>query len=413
MMTIALRLWCVTLALCVIPMVVIPMVVRADVVMDWNEKALASTTVAKQPTTVATRTMAIVHTAMFDAMNTIEARYSPYQVKVSAPAGSAVDAAGVAAAYTALRTLFPDQTTALDTAYQASLAHIAEGPGKASGVAVGEQVATAILAHRAADGIDAPNIYRPSTAPGVYIPTTLPVASSWGQVTPWVLERGAQFRPEGPPPLTSQEWARDYNETKDLGGKKSTRRTAEQTDIGRFWTVTGPPSWNPVVRQLAAAPGRTAIQNARLFALVAMATADAYIAVFDAKYTFNFWRPVTAIRNGDLDGNDATSREPGWEPLVDTPLHPEYPCAHCITSGAVAAVLEAEFGAGSLPAFTLTSPTTPGVIRTWTRIQEYIHEVAMARIYGGMHYRTSNMVGQAMGRKIGDVAVKNYLKPLR
>lgn len=408
MTAIALRLWCVTLAL-----FVVPVVARADVVMDWNETALASTTAAKQPTTVATRTMAIVHTAMFDAMNAIEARYSPYKVKIAAPAGSAVEAAGIAAAYTALHKLFPDQAAALDVAYQASLAHIAEGPGKASGVAVGAQVAAAMLAHRAADGMDALNIYRPNTAPGVYIPTTLPRASSWGHVIPWVLEHGAQFRPEGPPPLTSQEWARDYTETKDLGGKQSTRRTAEQTDIGRFWIVTGPPSWNPVVRQLAAAPGRTVMQNARLFALVAMATADAYIAVFDAKYTFNFWRPVTAIRNGDLDGNDATSRDSGWEPLVDTPLHPEYPCAHCITSGAVAAVLEAEFGTGPIPAFTLTSPTAPGVVRTWNRPQEYIDEVAMARIYGGIHYRTSNMVGQAMGRKIGDVAVKNYLKPLR
>lgn len=404
----ALCLWCVTLALCVVPVVV-----RADVVLDWNATALASTAVAKQPTTVATRTMAIVHTAMFDAMNAIEARYSPYKVQRSAPAGSVAEAAGVAAAHTALRSLFPEQAAALETAYQASLAPIAEGPSKAAGVVVGAEAAVALLAHRAADGIETPNTYRPQTAPGVYVPTTFPAAASWGQVRPWVLERGAQFRPDGPPPLTSPAWAHDYNETKDLGSKQSTQRTAEQTDIGRFWAVTGPPSWNPVVRQLAAAPGRTALQNARLFALVAMATADAYIAVFDAKYTFHFWRPVTAIRNGDLDGNDATDREPGWEPLVDTPLHPEYPCAHCTTSGAVAAVLETEFGAGPLPAFTLTSPTAPGVVRTWTRIQEYIDEVAMARIYGGMHYRTSNMVGQAMGRKIGDVAVNHYLKPRR
>jgi hypothetical protein len=228
------------------------------------------------------------------------------------------------------------------------------------------------------------------------------------------MERGSQFRPGPPTPLASAEWASDYNEIKELGGKKSSKRSSEQTDIARFWTITGPQSWGPIVRQLAAAPGRTLSQNARLFALVEMATADSYIAVFDAKYTFNFWRPVTAIRNGDIDGNDATARDAGWEPLVDTPLHPEYPCAHCINSGAARAVLEAEFGTGQVSStLTMTSPTAPGVVRKWSSIGDYAEEISVARIYGGLHYRNSTVVGKAMGKKIGDLAVQNYLKPVR
>jgi len=212
--------------------------------------------------------------------------------------------------------------------------------------------------------------------------------------------------------LTSAEWAQDSYEIKDLGGKKSTLRTPEQTEIARFWTIVGPASWDPIVQQLASAPGRKLIENARLYALVEMATADAYIAVFDAKYTFNLWRPITAIRNGDMDGNDDTARDASWEPLIDTPPHPEYPCAHCITSSAAGAVLEAEFGTGSI-ALTMTSAAVADVVHKWASIKEYADEVSAARICGGIHYRTSTSVGRAMGKKIGERAVQNYLKPVR
>jgi hypothetical protein len=393
----------------------LPAVSSADVVTEWNQKTEASIAEAKQLPFVGTRTMAIVHAAMFDAINSIEGRYTPYKFKVSAPAGSSPEAAGAAAAHATLVKLFPEQKAALDAAYAEALARIAEGPGKTAGISVGEDVAGKVLAWRASDGADQPNTYRPATSPGVYIVTTLPVGSNWGAVTPWLMERGSQFRPGPPTALASAQWAADYNEIKDLGGKKSSKRTGEQTDIARFWTITGPQSWGPIVRQLAAVPGRTLSQNARMFALVEMATADSYIAVFDAKYTFNFWRPITAIRNGDLDGNDATARDAGWEPLVDTPLHPEYPCAHCINSGAARAVLESEFGTGALPLtgpLTMTSPMAPGVVRKWTTIGEYAEEVSAARIYGGLHYRNSTVVGKAMGKKIGELAVQNYLKPV-
>jgi len=383
----------------------------ADAVVEWNQKAAAAASEAKQYPFQAARTMAIVHTAMFDAVNSIDRRYAPYKFQEAAPAGSSAEAAGVAAAHAALVKLYPEQKAGLDAAYQESLARIADGPGKSSGIAVGEAVAAKILSLRASDGSDAPNTYRPLTTPGAYVPTSLPIGSQWGNVSPWVMERTSQFRPGAPPALSSDAWAHDYNESKEIGGKKSTTRTPEQTEIARFWIITGPDSWDPIARQLAAAPGRSLIQNARLFALLETATADAYIAVFEAKYHFHFWRPVTAIRNGDLDGNDATERDAAWEPVIDTPMHPEYPCAHCITSAAAGAVLESEFGTGP-QALSMTSRTAPGVERKWSSIKDWAEEVSAARIYGGIHYRNSTVVGAAMGKKIGELAAQNYLKPV-
>jgi hypothetical protein len=205
-------------------------------------------------------------------------------------------------------------------------------------------------------------------------------------------------------------WARDYNEIKELGGKSSARRTPEQTAIARFWEATLPPIYMGLVRSVAGAPGRDITQNARLFAAANQAADDALIAVFDAKYHYRFWRPVTAIRNGDIDGNDATERDPSWTPFIDTPMHPEYPCAHCIVGAAVGTVLQAEIGAGPMPALTTTSPTADGAARSWTTIDAFMQEVASARIYDGVHYRTSTEVGTAMGKQIGALAVAKHLQ---
>ena len=218
------------------------------------------------------------------------------------------------------------------------------------------------------------------------------------------MRRGSQLRPAPPPTLQSETWTRDVNEIREMGSRNSKKRTAEQTDIGRFWFLTGARTYNPIVQQVAVAKRFDIVDNARLYALVALAGMDAYIAVFDAKYHYNFWRPITAIRNADQTSNSATPRDPSWLPLGDTPMHPEYPCAHCITSGAVSAVLQGVIGeiAGEI---TLTSPTAPGVTRRWTRLQDYRDEVAVARIYGGFHYRFSNLVGTDMGVRIGQMAV--------
>ena len=400
-------------AISTVTLLLVPVIARADVVTQWNEKAIASATAGGQNPLVVSRTVAIVHTAMFDAVNSIENRYIPYAVRVSARPGSSAAAAAATAAYATLAALLPSQEPELDAEYSASLARIADGPGREAGVAVGKQVAAEVLARRAGDRANMSKPYRPFTSPGVYVPTTLPLASHWGDVAPWAMERGSQFRPGPPPPLTSEQWAKDYNEVKLLGGKTNSGRSPEQTDSGRFWVVVGPASWFPIVRQIADVSGRSLVDNARLHALVAIATADAYIAVFDAKYAYNFWRPTTAIRNGDIDGNEATSLDAGWEPLIDTPPHPEYPCAHCITSAAVATILNAEFGAEAISKVTMTSPTAPGVVRKWTSTKEYVDEVSAARIYGGVHYRTSATVAQDMGRKIAELTLRERMRSLR
>jgi hypothetical protein len=208
-------------------------------------------------------------------------------------------------------------------------------------------------------------------------------------------------------------WARDYDEIKALGGKRSTRRTPEQTEIARFWEAMLPPIYHGIVRSVATMPEREVTQNARLFMAVTQATDDALIAVLDAKYHYNFWRPVTAIRNGDIDGNDATERDPSWAPSIDTPMHPEYPCAHCIVAATVGTVLQAEVGAGPVPPLTTTSVTANGAARSWATTEDFIQEVANARIYDGVHYRTSTEVGTAMGKQIGALIVAKYLRPLK
>jgi PAP2 superfamily len=386
---------------------------NADVITDWNDKVVTAGVKASQAPFVHTRSAAIVHVAMFDAVNSIDRRYTPYRVQLSAAPGTSREAAAAAAAHFAMVRLYPNQAKDFDTFYDASLAVVPDGDPKSNGIQVGEQVAAELLALRAKDGADALNTYRPYAAAGIYVPTAFPVGSSWGQVTPFALKESSQFRPAAPVSLQSAQWAKDCDEVKKMGAKTGSGRTAEQTDIARLWELTGPGLHNPVARQLAAATKKLdVLDNARLFALYNIAMADSYIAVFDAKYTYNFWRPVTAIRNGDIDGNDATERDPVWEPFIATPMHPEYPCAHCINSAAGASVLEAFFG-DAVPTFTLTSPTAPGVTRRFSRLSDYVSESIDARVYDGVHYRTSGEVGAAMGRKIGEYTMQNYLKPVR
>ena len=382
----------------------------ADVVTDWNDKAVAAAYTARNTPDQQSRSIAIVHLAMFEAINSISPRFTPYRSQLRAEAGASPIAAGAAAAHLALIKLFPDQAKDFDAALQASLAGVPEGPGKAAGIRLGEQSATAMLADRAKDGADAPITYRPFTAPGKYVPTVFPASSTWNALKPFAIKSGDQFRPPPPPALTSAQWAKDYNEVKTLGGKAAGSRTPEQNDIARFWQLTGAATHNPVTRQMSAAKNLDLLDNARLFALSAMASADAAIAIFDAKYAYNFWRPVTAIRNGDIDGNDATALDAGWEPMIATPMHPEYPCAHCAFQGTAAGVLQTLYGDSALK-FTLTSTTAPDVKRSFERLSDYVAEVINGRIYEGVHYRSAGDAGAAMGRRIGEHVVQNFLKP--
>jgi PAP2 superfamily len=382
---------------------------RADVVTDANAKA-ADIASRNPATPIAVRTMAIVQVSVFEAVNATTGRYPTLREKIAAPAGASVDAAVAAATRMALLKLMPAQQAAIEVDYQAALKALPEGQAKADGIAVGEQAATAVLASSGDDGAVAPNTYRPHATAAAYVPTVFPAVPHWGKRRPWIMTSGSQFRPGPPPLLTSETWSRDFNEVKALGAKNSTQRTPEQTAIAQFWEATAPAVYWPVARSVATASGRDVSANARLLAAAGMAMDDALIAVFDAKYAYNFWRPVTAIRNADLDGNDTTTLDPGWTPFIDTPMHPEYPCAHCIVSASLGAVLEAEVGAGPTPKLSSASSTAGGAVRSWDAVGDFVAEVAVGRIYDGVHYRNSAEVGTAMGKKVGELVAQKLLK---
>jgi hypothetical protein len=382
---------------------------RADVIIDWNAKADAIAAEKQVLPAPHSRVISMMHVAMFEAVNAIDRRYTSYQLNLVAARSTSREAAAATAAHDVLLSLYPDLKSDLDAALATSLAAVADAESKSAGVELGRQAAQGIIALRANDGSAAPESYRPNTSPGVYVPTTVPLFSTVGATTPWILETGSQFRPGPPPALDSETWTRDVNEIRELGARNSAIRTPEQTTIGRFWFFVGARTYNPIVRQAAMAKGMDLVDCARLFALTSMAGNDALVAVFDAKYTYNLWRPITAIRNADITQNPATPRDASWLPLGETPTHPEYPCAHCITSAAIASVLQAVVG-DEFGEFSLTSPTAPGVTRKWSQLQDYSTEVSNARIYAGFHYRFSTEVGSAMGKKIGELAVATQLR---
>jgi hypothetical protein len=392
---------------------------RADAVLDWNVTALKTTAAAAFNPPVESRNLAIVHAAMFDAVNSIIGEYHPYAVEFSAPQGASPDAAAAAAAHFVLVKLYAGQQSMLDSAYGASLAQIPDGSGTADGVIVGETVAAQILALRANDGAEAAIIapYTPGSQPGDWIPTPPAFKSAldpgWGTVQPFFLQEDSQFRPRPPPALTSRQYTRDFNEIKVIGSLMSSTRTQDQTDLARFWISTAPQNWNPATRQVAIAQGLTLSQNARAFALLNLAGADAFIASWDAKFTYNQWRPVTAIRAGDSDGNPDTIADPGWTPLLVTPPFPDYIAGHTTYAGAAKVVLEHVFGRNPGVAMKLTSPTAPGVVETYSTFEDIADGVVDARVWGGIHWRTSSVRGERVGEEIGTFAVRHYLRPTR
>jgi hypothetical protein len=383
----------------------------ANVITDWDEKAVAFLQTRMVPP-VAYRAMAIVHIAMFDAVNSIEPRYRPYYAQLPVTGETSKDAAAAAAAGAVLIKVVPDVASDIQGALKSYLSAIPESDAKSNGIKLGEAVAAKILEARANDGSSAADAYRPVTTPGVYIPTALTVAPQWPDLTPFAMTSPSQFRPKPPIALESDQWAKDYNEIKELGAKTSSKRSARQTEDARFWLLTGPLSTHPLHRQVAMGKEMSVIDSARFMAVITAAEADAMIAVMDAKYKYAFWRPITAIRNGDIDGNAATEREATWQPIDNTPMHPEYPCAHCIVSSAVASAIEAMLGTADIPEVTMTSPTVPGVTHRWTNLHAYKDEVSAARIAAGFHYRFSTVVGEEMGRQIGTHAAKTIMQPL-
>ena len=388
----------------------------ANVITDWDEKAIAvvfptGPVAVSQQVYTAQRMMGMVHVAMFDAVNSIERRYRPYLVQLPADPATSKEAAAAAAAATVLATIDEKTAGEMKVALAAYLASVPDGAAKADGIKLGEAVAAKVLEARANDGHDAADDYRPRTTPGVYVPTPITAASKWGNVKPFAMATPSQFRPGPPISLESTEWATDYNEIKDYGGKTSAKRSPQQTETARFWLMVGPPAYHPFVRQLVTAKQMSVGDSARLMALAAVGLNEALIAVFDAKYHYNFWRPITSIRNGDIDSNPATDREATWQPIDNTPMHPEYPCAHCILSGSVSGVIKAALGTEDIPEIAITSQAAPGVTHRFTDLTAFTDEVANGRIWAGFHYRFSTRVGTDMGHQIGEYVVKNVMQP--
>ncbi len=397
--------------------------VRADMVTDWTINLEKAVKVAAQLPPIESRNAAIVQVAVFDAVNGIERKYQPYLVTERAPGGARAEAAVAQAAYTALKALYPAQAATFDAELADSIAAIPGHQGNsqsiARGLAWGEYVAKQILALRSLDGFSA-NLpgYFGGTAPGVWrsLPTataadgTLPaVLPQLRYVTPFALASPDQFRPGPPPDLTSTQYAQDVNTVKDLGSTTSTMRTAEQKNLALLWQAVSLVDLFRGVRGILPADA-SLDDNARVFALLGISSIDALIAVFDAKYTYNLWRPYHAIRLAGTDGNPLTDADPNWTALVFAPRHQEYPSAHSIATGAFMRILSRMFGDETQ--FVLSSPGFPSFTWTFDRFSDAAAQVKQARVWAGIHYPNSTEVGGAMGILVGDYVLDHVLLPL-
>lgn len=373
----------------------------ADVITDWNTTAYQVMQVASVTGAPSARTLAIMHVSMADAVNTVQNRYTRYAYKGKVLSGASPEAAAISAARSALLALYPAQQKMIEDAYAVSMRAIADTPAKQAGVALGAEAAAAVVAERADDNTSIPDTYRPLTTPGVWIPTTPPLSAQYARAKPWGFDAADRFRPGPPPALTSAEYARDYNETKSLGGARSTQRTPEQSETVKYWSQPNLGlAWHQSARQLAAARRLDLVDCARLFALLSMGQANTFIVDWDAKFHYNFWRPVTAIRNGDIDGNDATERDPGWTPANATPMHPEYPSQAAIVAGVASAVLAAVLRDPAPGPVTVTDSSNAKLTRTFASTAALAEEQRMVRIWGGIHFRSSLDASERMGRAL-------------
>jgi len=386
---------------------------RADVVTDWNvlTNTLVANDVGNNPKL---RTLAMVHVAMSDAINTVQNRYSRVVAMLPAAPNASAEAAAATAARQILTQIYPEQKAKTEETYAASLKAIADGTAKTEGIKLGMEVAAAVQRDRANDGTNVPDTYRPHTAPGAYVPTTPPLWEQYARAKPWVLKSADQFRPGPPPALSSAEWAREYNEVKSLGGTKSTARTAEQSEAVKFWgNVNFGPAWQAAARELATKNEMSLADCARLFALLNMSLANAYVLNWESKYYYNFWRPVTAIRNGDQDGNDATERDAAWTSFNLTPMHPEYPSQATYNAVTAVAVLESVFGPLKAIPFTATDVRDAKRTRQFASLTEMAEEQKNVRVWGGVHYWFAIRASEGVAPKAAAYLIENTLKPVR
>lgn len=394
-------------------------VAAADELTDWNHVMLLATlTAPATPAPVTPRVTAIVQAAVFDAVNGIDRRYTPIYVPAAAAPGTSKRAAVVQAAYATLTNLYPAQKATFDQQRSASLAAITDTTDAVQqGLSWGQYVADQIWTWRSQDGFaNAPPPYLGGTQPGQWRPTPPAMAPGlvpqMATITPWVLRSPSQFRPGGPVAMTSDQYTADYNEVSRMGSSTNSGRTADQTLFANFWQVGNPPDyWDPVVISLGSQHHFSMSETARLLALVNLAMADAQIGCWDAKYTYSWWRPITAIQLGDTDGNDATAPDSAWTPLIVTPPFPEYPSAHSCVSGAAGRILSETFGEET--SFNVVSNALPGVTRGFHSFSAALEEVKNARVFGGIHFRTACVDGTALGIAVGDYVMAHALAPLQ
>ena len=383
---------------------------RADVVTDWNIVALNAT--AQPPNSILqSRSLAIVHGAMYDAVCAVQRSGPAYAVQLEAPSDASLDAAVAAAAHAALERLAPAAKSSLDAALSDTLAKIADGPAKQEGIALGARIGARSVALRSEDGADAKVSFTPKLGIAQWAPTPPqalpPILRQWGAVVPFVFGEAIEWR--GPSPPGSAAFARDFEEVKRLGARTSATRSADQTAAAVFWTVQTAVPWHAAARAVSAAKSLSVSDNAKLFAMLAMASADSQIVAFAEKYRQPHWRPVTAIRAGvAASGNaPALERDIAWEPLLGTPPHPEYPSAHAMFSGASEAVLRHWLGGDSVEV-SATYPPLFGVTRSWRRLSQISEEVENARVWGGIHFRSADRDGTEVGRRIGAAVVRDF-----
>jgi hypothetical protein len=393
----------------------------SDVVIQWNQALLGAIRADTPTIGFVTRDLAIVQVAIYDAVNAIDHTSRDFHVHVHAPAGASPVAAADAAGLVTASALFPNDTALFQATYQASLADVHNRRAKAHGLAVGRLVAERTLHWRATDGANAVVSYTPGSAPGDWRPTPPGFASAqtpqWPNVTPFALQSGSQFRPPPPPALTSAAYTAAFNEVKAFGRVDSTVRTPEEADVAQFWegkagTPQTPGYWNEIAESAATSQGNTLAQNARLFAELNVALADAVIAHFDAKYTYNRWRPVTAIELAGQTGNPDTVADPNWLPLLKTPPNPSYVSGHAVVSGAAATVLAHFFGTDNI-GFSLTSEDLKGVTHSFSSFSAAATEAENSVVWGGIHFRFDVTAGQALGQSVAQFVTQNFFESLR
>jgi hypothetical protein len=390
---------------------------RADAVLDWNTIMVA--TVSSQNPFAQGRYAAITQLAVFEAVNAVTHQYTPYLGTISAPPDSSADAAAIAAAHDVLRYYFPASAATLDAAMATSLAAIPDGQAKLNGIAVGEAAAVAMIAARVNDGAAPPQFYLPTSSdPGQWQLTPSCSAAGgimlqWRNVTPFGVESSSQFRSDPPPALTSVLYAKSYNEVKDVGSVNSTLRPQHLSDVATFYNlVLAVGVWNPVARQLAAEAGSSLAENARTLALVNMAISDGLVTVMETKYFYTRWRPETAIREGDVDGNPRTDPDPAYVPFIITPCFPSYPSAHASASYAAREILERMFS-NRPHSVVLSTPAMPGFQLQYNTLTQITDDIDNARVYGGIHFRYDQEAGGDQGIEIGHYIFKEKLRCVR